>query len=77
MSKKLLNLVMAGYLLPIAGWAQISNINVVSAAGFESQAVAGYAYEFPADFLSGVNHVFTPIAGSPNISFATDSGNSM
>jgi hypothetical protein len=40
-----------------------------SEVGFESQAVAGYAYEFPFDFLSGINHVFTPIAGKPNIVF--------
>jgi hypothetical protein len=40
-----------------------------SEAGFESQAVAGYAYEFFVDLGTGVNHVFTPIAGSPNIRF--------
>jgi hypothetical protein len=40
-----------------------------SEIGFESQAVAGYAYEFPFDVGTGINHVFTPIAGSPNIRF--------
>jgi hypothetical protein len=40
-----------------------------SEAGFESQAVAGYAYEFFLDLGTGTNHVFTPIAGSPNIRF--------
>jgi hypothetical protein len=41
-----------------------------SAAGFEAKAVAGYACQFPPDIQgSGSYHVFTPIAGSPDISF--------
>jgi hypothetical protein len=41
-----------------------------SAAGFEAQAVAGYALQFPPDQPSlGEHHVFAPIVGSPNISF--------
>jgi hypothetical protein len=49
-----------------------------SAAGFESKAVAGYALQFPPDVLgSGTYHVFTPIAGSPNISFTPVTGKSM
>jgi hypothetical protein len=48
-----------------------------SAAGFESQGVAGYAFEFPADRGTGTNHVFTPIAGSANIAFTINPSNSM
>jgi hypothetical protein len=41
-----------------------------SAAGFEAQAVAGYACQFPPDApVRGEHHVFTPIPGSPDISF--------
>lgn len=40
-----------------------------SELGFESQAVAGYAYEFPDDEDTGTYHVFRPISGSPNIRF--------
>jgi hypothetical protein len=42
-----------------------------SAAGFEAQAVAGYASQFPPDNASlGQYHVFTPISGFPDISFS-------
>jgi len=43
-----------------------------SPAGFEAKAIAGYASQFPPDPAgSGTYHVFTPTAGSPNISFTS------
>ena len=49
-----------------------------SPAGFEAQAVAGYAAQFAPDVSgSGGYHVFAPIPGTPNISFTYISANSM
>jgi alpha-mannosidase len=42
-----------------------------------SSAEKGDVNEFPADFPSGINHVFSPIAGSPNISFTVNLSLSM
>jgi hypothetical protein len=49
-----------------------------SAAGFEAQAIAGYASQFPPDDASlGQYHVFTPISGSLDISFTIKTSLSM
>jgi hypothetical protein len=49
-----------------------------SDAGFEAQAIAGYASQFPPDDTSlGQYHVFRPIPGSPDISFLINPNNSM
>jgi hypothetical protein len=48
-----------------------------SDVGFESQAVAGYAYRFPIIDGPGTYHVFSPIVGKPNIIFTPVSSRSM